>query len=539
MPKRTPKYGNLEEKTIDERLAAVTASTSRARRSFLIMTIFCAAINIALWNGYLSWIRDMAMPKLEETAKEEAECRYFCNIRPLGYLIEKAKKHSKTKQDPDTKPPVMEKGEWITLDCSGPIPTGQQVTNATAATKADPGQNANRSMLNCNGILLSAQGVTAAERNRNKLVEDWVTSQTISVNLLGIRLTTFDLAILGSVSLIIIMIWHFFVVRRENRTIVPFLKETCRDTLPWGSSDVQKDLANLVFVGIANNTVFIDIADNDNPSRLTFDEKGRSKLSFERGTINTSISLLFAMIFAIFCLIIWLAQWLLEWYETILCVLGLAFVALVMVFFKRSIERSIILGILRRRKKKLILARRQQRAYLQKEKKIADRPGSMLAEPENEPYRKSLKKLKTRIKKMEAEKKVAGGTFFARVLNRLKELWEKLRNKKNEAFVSRWLLDLLMFLPGITIFLIFLSDISSLFNYSAYRVPDKLLLEIILNDDSPNVIWKIAIFESVAILAFLMTVYLSIRCMKFVSANSESLNAFYKQYIKSNNERGE
>ena len=421
-------FGNLTEKTIDLRIESVESATLRARKTFLIMTIFCASINIAIWNGYLSWIRDMAMPKdtiAQTCTNENNEC--VCEIGILNGFIQRVKSSYPRKQD------------------------FKQKDNETV------------------------------KNNLKTLSDEWIRSQSISINLLGIRITTFDLAVLGSFSLVVIMLWHFFIVRRENRTIVPFLKDIWTESERLendSTSDNKKkieELTNFVFLGVVNNTVFINIADNDNPARLQLkdiERKRNPELDFESNTVGTFLSLVFYFLVSMFFLIFWIA------YKAFW---GRDLITNVITTIAATILLFVLLGTIWLLKNKKSICEQLVRDFIQNGK-----------------------------------------------LKIIKGWWGR---KKNEAFIFRELLNLLLFLPSITIFLIFWSDISSLFDYSAYRIPDKLLIEVIC-EQSPEVFYKIAAFELIAFLCFLITTYISISCLKFIKANEHALNEFYRKFIE-------
>lgn len=403
-------YGNLKEKIISVRLESVASATSRTRRTFLIMTIFCAAINIALWNGYLSWIRGIAMPKME---------------------------------------------------------SGQTTENSEVK----------------NPMEINAEG------NKKVLVDEWIRSQTISFNLLGIKLTTFDLSVLGSISLVIVMIWYFFAIRRENRTIVPFLKEISdevkrlRNERDKHKRQEAADLANLVFLGIVNNIVFINIADNDNPSTIVKDKEGNIEISFKSDTTKTVVSLLFIVSGAFLLFLSFLFSWVLsfiylttdwrEFYDYLNLILLIILIGSIAYYYLTK-KRNLVKRFLRLTNKMT----KARNAFLKK--------------------------------------------FF------LEEWWGK---NENEAILFRWIIYLLIFLPSLTVFLIILSDISSLFNYSAFREPKLGWLIQNIWHESPKVIYKIIVFELVAFISFLMLSFLSLRIVNFSRAIRFSLNTFYKEFI--------
>lgn len=96
--------------------------------------------------------------------------------------------------------------------------------------------------------------------NQKTATDEWIKNLYVSVSLLGIKVSTNDLAVTGSLSLVIITVWFFFVQRRENRAIVSLLQYCAEE-------DEKKALSNgvfkLVYEGIAQNIVFIDMGGGD------------------------------------------------------------------------------------------------------------------------------------------------------------------------------------------------------------------------------------------------------------------------------------
>jgi hypothetical protein len=115
--------------------------------------------------------------------------------------------------------------------------------------------------------------------NQDELVNEWIKNRTISIDLLGIRVGGSDLAVIGSVGLIVIMAWYFFSQRRENRAIVSLLRD-CADG--FKEKRITKDVCSMVYQGVVHNLVFIDIGKGDEPwSGLEREDekvKPRSKL---------------------------------------------------------------------------------------------------------------------------------------------------------------------------------------------------------------------------------------------------------------------
>ncbi|HEY0427695.1 MAG TPA: hypothetical protein VGC76_07920 [Pyrinomonadaceae bacterium] len=113
-----------------------------------------------------------------------------------------------------------------------------------------------------------------AENQRNATSE-WIKNMTVSVGLLGIRISSTDLAVIGSASLLIIMVWFFFSQRRENRAIVSLLRY-CFEGLK--NKELSKDVCELVYEGTVQSIVFIDMGGGDKPIEglVPTDEKAQS-----------------------------------------------------------------------------------------------------------------------------------------------------------------------------------------------------------------------------------------------------------------------
>ena len=93
-----------------------------------------------------------------------------------------------------------------------------------------------------------------------KIIESWVESQTISVPFLGITIGVSDASVFGSIGLLIISIWFFLSIRRENHVIGFLLRDTIEmkyppSTLKW------------IYHGISSYMVFANITRRDAPIR--------------------------------------------------------------------------------------------------------------------------------------------------------------------------------------------------------------------------------------------------------------------------------
>ena len=113
------------------------------------------------------------------------------------------------------------------------------------------------------GMAFRKQGLSAiVGKNQEFVAGEWFKNLFVSVGVLGIRISTNDMAVIGSVSLIVIMVWFFFSQRRENRAIVSLLRD-CGKKAEKGELD--KDACELVYEGIVQSIVFSDLGGGDKP----------------------------------------------------------------------------------------------------------------------------------------------------------------------------------------------------------------------------------------------------------------------------------
>lgn len=99
-----------------------------------------------------------------------------------------------------------------------------------------------------------------------KIIENWVESQTISVPFLGITIGVSDASVFGSIGLLIISIWFFLSIRRENHVIGFLLK----DTMEMKYSSLTRQW---IYHGISSYMVFVNITRRDTPIK-DLNEKG-------------------------------------------------------------------------------------------------------------------------------------------------------------------------------------------------------------------------------------------------------------------------
>jgi hypothetical protein len=97
---------------------------------------------------------------------------------------------------------------------------------------------------------------------KQTIVNEWMRNQLISIGILGIRVHGTDLSVIGSVGLIVIMTWYFYSQRRENRAIVKLLRHCIKE---YKAGRIGRDVCSMVFHGIIDSTVFLDVIKGDAP----------------------------------------------------------------------------------------------------------------------------------------------------------------------------------------------------------------------------------------------------------------------------------
>lgn len=91
---------------------------------------------------------------------------------------------------------------------------------------------------------------------RQQLVAEWYKNRIIQVGVLGVRLSVSDLAVTGSLTLLVITIWYYYSLRRENRATVTLLRDVLKE-------DVE--VRYMVYQVIKHSSVFIKTEHSNDP----------------------------------------------------------------------------------------------------------------------------------------------------------------------------------------------------------------------------------------------------------------------------------
>jgi hypothetical protein len=106
---------------------------------------------------------------------------------------------------------------------------------------------------------------------QRRLLDDWVSSSSMNISLLGIHVNTSDATILGGVALFFLTLWLFYSIRRENRLVGTLLRNT---------RDSELAFMDLAFSGIISYMVFTAVRPNK-PAINTLSDKPKVKKELE------------------------------------------------------------------------------------------------------------------------------------------------------------------------------------------------------------------------------------------------------------------
>jgi len=225
------------------RIAATQEAIKRARFAFFLCVLASSASFVCLWNTHISWYRGFGfkeMPGYNETDQSKKMREMSCdqvriflqdNPSPLKWTKEQEAEEQK-----------------LGADCEA---------SGIAQTRA---------------YLVQDQ------------VRAWVESQSITINLLGIRIAVSDFAILNSLALYAFVYYYLLSARRENREIGQLLREV-RDNLD--------STGYTVYASIASYMVFTLNKGDDNPIASLEPDKDKEPTKF--GILRSVVRVLFLL----------------------------------------------------------------------------------------------------------------------------------------------------------------------------------------------------------------------------------------------------
>jgi hypothetical protein len=109
------------------------------------------------------------------------------------------------------------------------------------------------------------------------VLQEFVQSRVITVSLLGIRVGVSDMAVLGSLSLLVFSIWLFFSIRRHNHTTGSLLRDT---------QSLEPVVRRLVYYGVSSFLVFTTITSFDGAISTLEEEAPSKEARLSRGVVT-------------------------------------------------------------------------------------------------------------------------------------------------------------------------------------------------------------------------------------------------------------
>lgn len=138
---------------------------------------------------------------------------------------------------------------------------------------------------------LIAKSGTIERVLQERLLQSWVESTYLSVPILGIRISVSDASVVGSTAMIILAVWFYYAIRRENHVIGDILAD---------SGPLDNDMFELAFSGVWATQVFATVTKRDEKIRTM--EQARGALSPTDATPTWFVRLFRAAMKSIFFL---------------------------------------------------------------------------------------------------------------------------------------------------------------------------------------------------------------------------------------------
>lgn len=184
---------DISQHQVDKRLDSVEQAVKRSRSAFLLCILVPGAMLLCLWNTYASWDRDFA---------------FLTDTRYLPPLFDKPLSDKDRKQvDPEQVGGIIKKM----------FEEKKKATPKTTFLFSEDGKSETPE-----GIIKAAW-----DNYTNMLppsiqddqMRSWIETQVVAVNLLGIKISVSDFAIVGSLALLLCNFYSLLSLRRENHEI--------------------------------------------------------------------------------------------------------------------------------------------------------------------------------------------------------------------------------------------------------------------------------------------------------------------------------
>ncbi len=109
------------------------------------------------------------------------------------------------------------------------------------------------------------------------VLQEFVESRVITISLLGIRVGVSDMAVLGSLTLLVFSIWLFFSIRRHNHATGSLLRDT---------RNLELSVKRLVYYGVTSFLVFTTVSSYDEAIGTLEDMPSTREARLSRGVVT-------------------------------------------------------------------------------------------------------------------------------------------------------------------------------------------------------------------------------------------------------------
>jgi hypothetical protein len=200
-----PPFIRVDFAILKERLTIIADATKRARGAFLLCILASSAMFLCLWNTYGSWDRDFAFMDRK---------RDFAGMRIVKAATPKEAEDIFTQLQLGAKPDDAWKGHK-----KNPANENDILDNIK---KDVPLFKPEGTLYDSDAIFRDAWIKHSGRLPTNlhqEQVRSWIDTQTVSVGLLGIKISVSDFAFLGSIALFLCNYYLLLCQRRENHDI--------------------------------------------------------------------------------------------------------------------------------------------------------------------------------------------------------------------------------------------------------------------------------------------------------------------------------
>jgi len=119
-----------------------------------------------------------------------------------------------------------------------------------------------------------------------EIVKSWIHTQWMPTSTLGVNVGVADVSLVGSVLLLVLILWFYFAARRENHTTVRLLSDVVNSTIP--------EVRRATFWAIADEHIFLTFGRFDRPAgRVLFGPTSSDLVEAPDRIVRSALNLIF------------------------------------------------------------------------------------------------------------------------------------------------------------------------------------------------------------------------------------------------------